>query len=125
MSLAQELVKEGHKLFRWRSFLPLILLALLFPAFREFTFPHGSHLLDELWELLCLGLSLFGLAIRIYTIGHVPRKTSGRNTQKQVAEQLNTTGIYSLVRHPLYLGNFWIWIGISLYTRHWWLTLLV
>ena len=125
MSLAQELVKEGHKIFRWRSYLPLVLLTLLFPAFRHFTFPCGSHRLNEFWGIFCLCVSLFGLTIRVYTIGHVPRKTSGRNTQKQVAEELNTTGIYSVVRHPLYLGNFWIWIGISLYPRHWWLTLLV
>ena len=28
---------------------------------------------------------------------------------------LNLTGIYATVRHPLYLGNFLIWIGISTY----------
>ncbi|MGB8874133.1 MAG: hypothetical protein WCC75_12145, partial [Desulfobaccales bacterium] len=45
--------------------------------------------------------------------GLPPRGTSGRNTQGQVAETLNTTGIYSLVRNPLYLGNFLIWLGLS------------
>ena len=30
---------------------------------------------------------------------------------------MNTTGIYSIVRHPLYLGNFVIWVGIVLFTR--------
>src|SRR4030095_3531295 len=37
---------------------------------------------------------------------------------KQVAEQLNTSGIYSVVRHPLYLGNYLMWIGIVLFTKN-------
>ncbi len=69
-------------------------------------------------------MSFLGLGVRILTIGHTPRKTSGRNTSKQVADKLNTTGIYSLVRHPLYLGNFIIWLGISLFAHLWWLTLI-
>lgn len=35
-----------------------------------------------------------------------------------MADSLNTTGIYSLVRHPLYLGNFLMWLGVSLLTCH-------
>ncbi len=33
-----------------------------------------------------------------------------------MAESLNTTGIYSTLRHPLYLGNYLMWIGIVVYT---------
>ena len=29
----------------------------------------------------------------------------------------NTTGIYSLVRHPLYIGNFLMWLGPVLFVR--------
>jgi len=56
---------------------------------------------------------LLGFFIRFYTIGTTPKGTSGRNTKKQVAEVLNSTGIYAIVRHPLYLGNYLIWIGIA------------
>ena len=59
------------------------------------------------------------------TVGYVPRGTSGRNTRKQVAEVLNTTGMYSVVRHPLYVGNFIMWLGISLFFHLWWFTLLI
>ena len=55
--------------------------------------------------------------VRSYTIGTTPRGTSGRNTEEQVAEQLNSSGIYSTVRHPLYLGNYLMWIGIVLFTK--------
>ena len=34
----------------------------------------------------------------------------------QVADSLNTTGIYSTVRHPLYLGNFFMWLAIVVLT---------
>ena len=50
------------------------------------------------------------------TVAFVPRGTSGRNTKKQVATSLNRTGIYSTVRHPLYLGNFFILLGPFIYT---------
>jgi protein-S-isoprenylcysteine O-methyltransferase Ste14 len=59
------------------------------------------------------------------TVGYVPKGTSGRNTKSgQIAESLNTTGMYSLVRHPLYLGNFIIWFGISMFPMHWWLCVI-
>ena len=58
-------------------------------------------------------MALSGQLLRFYTIGHVPRGTSGRNRREQVAESLNTTGIYSAVRNPLYLGNCLIWLGLA------------
>jgi hypothetical protein len=52
--------------------------------------------------------------LRVATVGFVPRKTSGRNTGGQIAETLNTTGIYSLTRNPLYLANCMTYVGIVL-----------
>ncbi|WP_154855665.1 methyltransferase family protein [Cyclobacterium xiamenense] len=50
-----------------------------------------------------------------------PENTSGKNTRVgQVADQLNTLGIYSTVRHPLYLGNFISWFAIALLTANYW-----
>ena len=77
----------------------------------------GSYLLDRLWEIFCLLISFFGLAIRVITAGYVPKGTSGRTTNQPRASLLNTTGMYSIVRHPLYLGNFFIFLGISLFVR--------
>ena len=55
----------------------------------------------------------------IYTIGNNSPRTSGRNTQKiRLIGILNTSGIYSVVRHPLYLGNYLMWIGIVVYTHN-------
>lgn len=67
---------------------------------------------ESTWAWSCIAVSLFGLLIRAVTIGFTPKGTSGRNTKEgQVAEVLNTKGIYSVVRHPLYLGNYFMWLG--------------
>ena len=51
--------------------------------------------------------------------------TSGRNTSEgQVADTINQTGMYSMVRHPLYVGNFIMWLGIALFTASIWFVLL-
>ena len=69
-------------------------------------------------ELIFLGVSLFGEMIRVITVGFAPKNTSGRNTiHGQIADELNITGIYSIVRHPLYLGNFFMWLGPVLFLR--------
>jgi protein-S-isoprenylcysteine O-methyltransferase Ste14 len=124
MALKKELKEQGEWLFRWRSYLPLLLAILFLAAFSSYESPFSNPLLDRIWELFCLSVSFVGLGIRIITIGYAPFGTSGRNTGGQVAEVLNTTGMYSLVRHPLYLGNFIIWFGISLFLRLWWLSLI-
>jgi len=77
------------------------------------------------WELVCLAVSTFGAAIRIVTVGTSPPGTSGRSTRGQNAIVLNTTGPYSVVRHPLYIGNYFIALGFSLVSRTWWLPLIV
>ena len=125
MALQEEFERQGNWLFRHRSFLPLLTLPLIVLAFQNFDFPYGSHILDTAWEGICLAVSLLGLVVRVYTVGHTPRRTSGRNSRKgQVAETLNTTGIYSLVRHPLYLGNFLLALGPCMFLRAWWLVLV-
>ncbi len=69
-------------------------------------------------------LSFLGLVLRMIIVGHAPYGTCGRNTREQVAETLNTTGLYSVVRHPLYLANYIIIIGFTMAFHVWWLVLL-
>ena len=124
MALIEEMDKSGNWLFRWRSFLPLVLyvLAVVVIALRLDT--DMDHTQTG-WMIACVAVSLFGLLIRAITIGHTPRGTSGRNTKEgQVAEVLNTMGIYSACRHPLYLGNFFMWLGIIMYVGSWWFTIV-
>ncbi len=124
MALQEEFEASGNWLFRWRGQLPLILVAICLAALRQYEYPGHSETWDAVWEVVCLLVSFIGLAIRVFTVGHTPQRTSGRNTREQVADTLNTTGIYSVVRHPLYLGNFFMGLGVALFAHLWWLTLI-
>ena len=111
MSLKNEFAISGNWLFKYRSYLPLIILPLLF--YSLFT-PVGTSF--NLLLYVGLSVSLLGECIRIITVGFVPAGTSGRNTKQQKATSMNQTGIYSIVRHPLYLGNFLIFLGPFIFT---------
>ena len=69
------------------------------------------------WSLICLMVSLVGQLVRCSVIAYTPKNTSGRNTKKQVADTVNKKGIYSVVRHPLYVGNFFMWLGVAMITQ--------
>ncbi len=114
--LQQELVRQGNWLFRWRSYLPFLILPLAAASFRNSgwfieTFGNG---LEEVWDIACYVLALVGLALRIAIVGYVPSGTSGRNAVEQRADVLNTSGMYSVVRHPLYFANFIVFIAFIL-----------
>lgn len=126
MELRDRLEKEGTWLFRFRSYLPLLLLPVLILAFRhaELIERFFGDRVEESWEAFCFLVSLLGVGIRVMTIGYAAPGTSGRNTQRQKASVLNTTGLYSIVRHPLYLGNFFIFLGLSLLIEVWWFVII-
>ncbi len=125
MALREELERTGNWLFRWRSYLPLVLVLPTMAAMHHPDFLRQDRSGYDVWALVCLAVSMVGLGIRVVTVGHAPRGTSGRNTHEgQIAEVLNTTGMYSLVRHPLYLGNYIIWLGISMFCGLWWLVVI-
>ena len=111
--LVSESLAEGRWLFRWRSYPPLVVLAyvLLHTVVRPL--PTGGRGAVVPWAVVGLVLGALGLAIRGWTVGHVAIGTSGRGTKELRAEELNTGGIYSLVRHPLYLGNYFMWMGVA------------
>ena len=114
MPLVEDLERRGEWLFRWRSFLPLVIVPFaLYVAINDDAYPRFD---DLNWLATCFSISVLGQIIRALTIGYVPKGTSGRNTNEgQVALTLNSKGMYSLVRHPLYLGNYFMWHGIMLY----------
>jgi len=119
MEIREHFVKSGNWLFRWRSFLPLAMIVLVLLGLNDFRYPSGNHSLDLEWEIFCFAIGLAGLAVRALTVGCVTDGTSGRNTRDQEARVLNTTGMYSVVRHPLYLGNYLMWLAVILLTRTW------
>ena len=125
--IADSMARQGNWFFRWRSyvllgFAPLALLVVMQPEPIETTF---GQLADTLFESACIALAFLGLAIRAVTVGYVPAGTSGRNTAKQVADTLNTKGLYSLTRNPLYLGNVVIYMAIACFLQNVWFATLM
>ena len=124
MALQEELKRQGDFLFRFRSYLPALLLAVgvWVKVFVErFNGEASEQLAAELLEALGPPVGLLGLAVRVVTVGYAPRNTSGRNTGRgQVADVLNTTGMYSITRNPLYLGNYLMWLAVVMLTGSVW-----
>jgi protein-S-isoprenylcysteine O-methyltransferase Ste14 len=119
MALQEEFETQGNFLFKYRTYLPLIVLVGGFVLFMYQKYTNTFNDLGQNYWCFALMVGLAGLAIRIYTVGHTPENTSGRNTTGgQLADQLNETGIYSTVRHPLYLGNFLMWLSIAMLTAN-------
>src|SRR5665647_2283447 len=123
MALVHEFESSGNWLFKRRSWLPVFMIVagiiMMYLGNRQ------AILFDMRDELIFLGVSLFGQVIRILTVGFTPKNTSGRNTVNgQIADELNVTGIYSLLRHPLYLGNLFMWLGPALFLRSGWFTVV-
>lgn len=124
--LRNEMVHQGSYLFRWRSYLPLALVPIGMAALQYAGLLERwlGEVGEELWVFACFLLALTGQTIRLHVVGHAPPGTSGRNTRAQRADVLNTTGLYSVCRHPLYLANFIVVVGILLAVQLWWFVLI-
>jgi protein-S-isoprenylcysteine O-methyltransferase Ste14 len=121
MGMREEFEAAGNWLFRRRGYLPLLLFPLLLVAAGG----PGGTTTGAGWEALCVALALGGLGLRAATVGFVPKDTSQRNSARPQAEALNTTGLYSVVRHPLYVGNYLMWLGVALFSGAWWAPVIV
>lgn len=106
--------------------MPLLVVPLVLAALKDADYIEriAGEFYEELWNGFCVIISFFGLVVRSITVGHAPGGTSGRNTKEQKAAVLNTTGMYSITRHPLYFGNFLMMIGIAMFLGVWWLPAL-
>jgi len=125
MALRNQLETSGSWLFRYRSYLPLAILPIFFICLASSSYLDHSHEINEFWQAACMVVSFFGLGLRMIVVGRAPLGTSGRNTREQAANTLTTTGMYSVVRHPLYLANYIIIIGFVMEFHVWWLVLLI
>jgi protein-S-isoprenylcysteine O-methyltransferase Ste14 len=94
----------GKFLFRFRTFTPLPLIVLTFVFFRPLS-PAPA------WSWVGLALALLGEGIRVASVGFAGSGTSGRESFLK-ADSLNTSGLYSLARNPLYWGNMLIFAGL-------------
>ncbi len=101
--------KLGNFFFKIRSFTPIpFILALLYFA-------------EPAWHTTPIGILfiVIGEFLRIWAVGYAGGTT--RATSLGAARDLVTTGPYSYVRNPLYLGNFLLSFGICIVANVLWL----
>ncbi|MFN5416378.1 MAG: methyltransferase family protein [Flavobacteriia bacterium] len=122
MALIHSLEKNGNFLFRYRGQFPILLFLLAVPViyFTDYKLLNQNETLNYIYLGLSIFISFLGQYIRAVAIGTSQKATSGRNKYEQIAEALNTKGIYSTLRHPLYLGNYFMWLGIIMFTFNIW-----
>lgn len=103
----------GRLVFRFRGVLPVpVVLAAVVLSWRAHIEPGpGGPAVDEALNLVGVALCVLGAALRFATIAVVPQGTSANN-RVMVAQGLNTTGPYAVVRHPLYLANALVVLGL-------------
>jgi protein-S-isoprenylcysteine O-methyltransferase Ste14 len=104
----------GSLLFRFRSVTPLPVIAAVFVlSWRSHIDPGpGGATVDHWFNVLGPLLCLLGSSIRLVTVASAPRGST--QTRTITATTLHTTGPYAVVRHPLYLGNAFIVLGLLL-----------
>lgn len=120
MPLLEDLPTQGRALFRKRGTIPIYLLIagmIIGVISWKFEYLKIQFVDYEKLKIAAFLLSSLGMVIRMITVGLSAPNTSGRNTDNQVADSLNTTGMYSITRNPLYLGNYLMYLGIAILTN--------
>ncbi|MEO0100269.1 MAG: hypothetical protein ABIK99_03365 [candidate division WOR-3 bacterium] len=89
------------KVYSYRGEIGAIAFFILYPFFS----PKEEVLL---WTFLLLGVGLF---LRAWARGYIGEKSA---SEKMEIREVHNSGIYK-IRHPLYLGNFFLTLGVLLY----------
>lgn len=119
MSEQNQLEKLANQFFKYRGQIPVLFFIVAFVLMHYY--PMSQNWLNPSYTIVAVGLVVLGHFIRALAVGKRAAHTSGRNRDEQVAEALNATGIYSMLRHPLYLGNITTYIGWAVFTGIDWL----
>ena len=102
-------LRVGNFFFKIRSFTPIpFILALLYFA-------------EPVWYTVGVGVLFIAVGefLRIWAVGYAGASTRARTLG--AARDLVTTGPYSYVRNPLYLGNFLLSLGVCFVANVYWL----
>jgi protein-S-isoprenylcysteine O-methyltransferase Ste14 len=103
----------GEKLFELRDYTPIPLIALVLftaePTVRSATL--GTLMVA------------FGELFRVYSVAFIGSVSRTRNTST-TGSNLIKGGPFSLMRNPLYVGNFFITVGLAVFSGVTWVVLL-
>lgn len=116
-----ELSRTGKALFQIRGYYltSIIFIGTAIAFYTGATGPFESAESNQAWFWLSLGVASLGALIRIVTSGFAALGTSGNTKVEAIAAELNTTGPYSLVRNPLYVGRIVNFTGIAMLSGSW------
>src|SRR6185295_1525022 len=111
----------GTALFRFRSFTPVPVIALVgWLLWRSRGAPGpGGPAVDAGLDALGLAVAMAGQALRFSTLSQVREGSSGQGAVLE-STHLNTQGPYAHVRNPLYVGNLGIVLGLLLIAHDPW-----
>ena len=105
-------IEIGEKLFQLRDFTPVPLILLMFLAAKPTVASATLGLL----------IIAFGELIRMYAVSFIGGVSRTRTTSTN--HHLITDGAFSIVRNPLYVGNFLITSGVAVYSGLIWIVVL-
>ena len=113
--LQKSLERQGSSPRQWR----FLLIALLTP-FAIVAFLNSGWMTqslgpwgEEFWDFFCLSIAILGLGIR----GTIAGYDQGIDIEsKSSVARLDVSGLYSIIRHPVYIANFLVLLsGILLF----------
>jgi protein-S-isoprenylcysteine O-methyltransferase Ste14 len=111
-NVGTKLVELGNFSFKYRGYmLPVAVILLVIPSPHFFDDPAVAGLIGFL-------VAVVGQAARVCTIGLAYIIRGGKD-HKVYAEELVTSGLYSHVRNPMYVGNFFLVIGLAIASNSW------
>lgn len=105
-------VTIGEWFFKYRDYTPIPLIILLL-AFGE------PSVLTATIGMLSI---VFGELFRIYSVSFIG--TVSRTRSSSTGQSLVSSGPFSIVRNPLYVGNFFVSFGFSLFSGVTWIAAL-
>jgi len=117
----QEMARSGHALFTVRglNIAVVIVIGATFAWYTGRSGPFDDAQADCWWQVASLCVALGGALWRVVISGYAALGTSGNAKKGAVAAELNTTGPYSVVRNPLYVGRIVNFTGIAMLSGSW------
>ena len=110
--MGQRLVELGNFSFKYRGYLlPIAVILLIVPS---------PHLFADAGDAGVIGflIAVIGQAARVGTIGLAYIIRGGKD-HRVYAEELVTSGLYSHCRNPMYVGNFFLLLGLAIASNSW------
>jgi protein-S-isoprenylcysteine O-methyltransferase Ste14 len=115
--MGSRLVAAGAFAFKYRGYmLPVAVILFILPSPPLLADPAEAGLIGFL-------VAVLGQAVRVITIGLAYIIRGGKD-HKVYAEELVTSGLYSHCRNPMYVGNFFLLLGLAIASNSWLFTLV-